>query len=97
MSIETTGRNYYRDIGIKADADWAMSRIYRHLEDFLDGGPDWEIVCRGVAHSVGIPPEAIREMWVKTRAYKRERDAKREAEAQAQAAIDGEANGDTAA
>jgi hypothetical protein len=57
------------------------------LEAYLDGGPDYGIVSRGIAFSVGIPLGPIDTLWAETRAYVRERDAKRAAEA---AATEGE-------
>jgi hypothetical protein len=75
----TRGRNYYHpncgDAQQASDEAWAMSRIETHLRDFLNGGPDYEIVCRAVALSIGLPLEPIHQLWVETREYKRSKDA----------------------
>jgi hypothetical protein len=73
------------------DEAGAMRRIQCMLEAFLDGGADYGLLSRAVAFSVGMPLEPIDELWAKTRAYKRDRDAKAAAEAECEVTTGGEA------
>jgi hypothetical protein len=55
---------------------WAWKRIEGYLRDYLDGGPDYEIVCRGVGMQIGVAPDIIKEMWRDARKYKHEEELK---------------------
>jgi hypothetical protein len=81
------GRNHYHpfcsDAQQAIDEAGAMQRIKRMLEHYMDGGPDYGIVSRAIAFSVGMPLAPIDTMWAEVRAYVRDRDAKRAAEAEA--------------
>jgi hypothetical protein len=64
-----------RRAGAKPEDDWAWKRIEGYLRDYLDeGGPDYEIVCRGIAMQIGVSTQKIKEMWAETREYKRQRE-----------------------
>jgi hypothetical protein len=57
-----------------SNEEYAWKRIERDVASFLKGGPDWEVVSLGVALSCGVPEQAVREVWTKARALRRQEE-----------------------